>query len=152
MNCPLRTVWHSWLTISGTVCQGLGASACIFRSPISNRRETSFLRSKRNSTEARDKPTTVSWCASSSEGRASDSRNWNCLKRKSPRRNPKMNGWSMVVLGSPKRWDRWHFWSPNWQYIPLIYCLLGGYMLPTTLYRNLKNPLSWCHVPIHGNP
>ena len=26
-------------------------------------------------------------------------------------------------------------------YIPLIYCLLGGYILPTTLYRNLKNPL-----------
>ena len=22
---------------------------------------------------------------------------------------------SMVVSGSPKRWDRWHFWSPNWQ-------------------------------------
>ena len=29
----------------------------------------------------------------------------------------------------------------NTTYIPLIYCLLGGYMLPTTLYRNLKNPL-----------
>ena len=26
-------------------------------------------------------------------------------------------------------------------YIPLIYCLLGGYIIPTTLYRNLKNPL-----------
>ena len=30
---------------------------------------------------------------------------------------------SMVVSGSPKRWDRWHFWSPNWEYIPLIYHL-----------------------------
>ena len=27
---------------------------------------------------------------------------------------------SMVVSGSPKRWDRWHSPSPNWQYIPLI--------------------------------
>ena len=26
-------------------------------------------------------------------------------------------------------------------YIPLIYCLLRGYIIPTTLYRNLKNPL-----------
>ena len=31
---------------------------------------------------------------------------------------------SMVVSGSPKRWDRWHSPSPNWQYIlPLIYHL-----------------------------
>ena len=29
-------------------------------------------------------------------------------------------------------------------YIPLIYCLLGGYIIPTTLYRNLKNPLKSC--------
>ena len=28
-------------------------------------------------------------------------------------------------------------------YIPLIYCLLGGYIIPTTLYRNLKNPLNY---------
>ena len=28
-------------------------------------------------------------------------------------------------------------------YIPLIYCLLGGYIIPTTLYRNLKNPLKY---------
>ncbi len=40
-----------------------------------------------------------------------------------------INGWD---AGSPKRWDRWHSPFPNWQYIPLIYCLLGGYMLPTT--------------------
>ena len=26
-------------------------------------------------------------------------------------------------------------------YIPLIYCRLGGYIIPTTLYRNLTNPL-----------
>ena len=25
----------------------------------------------------------------------------------------------MVVSGSPKRWDRWHSPSPNWQHIPL---------------------------------
>ena len=30
---------------------------------------------------------------------------------------------SMVVSGSPKRWDRWHSPSPNCQYIPLIYHL-----------------------------
>ena len=27
-------------------------------------------------------------------------------------------------------------------YIPLIYCLLGGYMLPTTFYGNQKQPLT----------
>ena len=25
--------------------------------------------------------------------------------------------------------------------MPFIYCFLGGYIIPTTLYRNLKNPL-----------
>ena len=29
----------------------------------------------------------------------------------------------------------------NATYIPLIYCLLGGYMLPTTFYGNQKQPL-----------
>ena len=53
---------------------------------------------------------------------------------------------SMVVSGSPKRWDRWHSPSPNWQekyhlYTTYIYCLLGGYMLPTTFYGNQKQPL-----------
>ena len=41
---------------------------------------------------------------------------------------------SMVVSGSPKRWDRWHIipqLAAYTTYIPLIYCLLGGYMLPT---------------------
>ncbi len=51
------------------------------------------------------------------------------------------NGWES---GSPKRWDRWHSPSPKWQYH--LYtthspCLLGGYMLPTTLYRNLKKSI-----------
>ena len=49
----------------------------------------------------------------------------------------------MVVFGSPKG-GRWHVvpqLAVYTTYIPLIYCLLGGYMLPTTLYRNLKNPL-----------
>ena len=33
---------------------------------------------------------------------------------------------SMVVSGSPKkRWDRWYTISPTWQYIPLIYHILG---------------------------
>ena len=32
--------------------------------------------------------------------------------------------------------------STNWQYIALIYCLLGGEkMLPTTFYGNQKQPL-----------
>ena len=34
---------------------------------------------------------------------------------------------SMVVSGSPNRWDRWHSPSPNWQYIPLIYHLYTTY-------------------------
>ena len=45
---------------------------------------------------------------------------------------------SRVVSGSPKRWDRWHSPSPNWQeshttYIPLIVLAKpGGWkMLPT---------------------
>ena len=41
---------------------------------------------------------------------------------------------SMVVSGSPKRWDRWHSPSPNWQekyhlyttYIPLIVLAFWG--------------------------
>ena len=53
---------------------------------------------------------------------------------------------SMVVSGSPNRWDRWHSPSPNWQekyhlcttYSP---CLLGDCMLPTTFYGNQKQPL-----------
>ncbi len=35
---------------------------------------------------------------------------------------------SMVVSGSLKRWDRWHI-IPQ---LALIYCLLGGYIIPTT--------------------
>ena len=39
--------------------------------------------------------------------------------------------WSMVVSGSPKRWDRWHIIPQLAVYTtytdtPLIYCLLGG--------------------------
>ena len=40
---------------------------------------------------------------------------------------------------------RWHIipqLAVYTTYIPLIYCLLGGYIIPTTLYRNLKNPLN----------
>ena len=32
-------------------------------------------------------------------------------------------------------------YPPRRQYISGIYCQLGDYILPTTLYRNLKNPL-----------
>ena len=45
--------------------------------------------------------------------------------------------YTMVVSGSPNRWDRSHSPSPNWQekyhlYTTYSPCLLGGYMLPTT--------------------
>ena len=45
--------------------------------------------------------------------------------------NYKSSTKSMVVSGSPKRWDRWHSPSPNWQekcYLYTTYspCLLGG--------------------------
>ncbi len=48
-------------------------------------------------------------------------------------------------MGRPGQWlfmvplkgGRWHI-IPNRQYIPLIYCLLGAYMLPTTFYGNQK--------------
>ena len=51
------------------------------------------------------------------------------------------NRWLFLV---PVKGGRWHIiyqLAVYTTYIPLIYCLLGGYMLPTTLYRNLKNPL-----------
>ena len=49
--------------------------------------------------------------------------------------------WLFLV---PLKGGRWHIipgLAVYTTYIPLIYCLVGGYMLPTTLYRNLKNPL-----------
>ena len=52
--------------------------------------------------------------------------------------------YSMVVFGSRKRWDRWHIipqLAVYTTYIPLIYCLLGCYMLRTTFYGNQKQPL-----------
>ena len=39
--------------------------------------------------------------------------------------DPNINGWD---AGSLKRWDRWHI-IPQ---LALIYCLLGGYIIPTT--------------------
>ena len=55
----------------------------------------------------------------------------------------------MVVSGSPKRWDRWHSPSPNWQEkyhwkIPLIVLAEPGglYATDPTFYRNLKQPLT----------
>ena len=49
---------------------------------------------------------------------------------------------SMVVSGSPKRWDRWHSPSPNWQekyhlYTTYSPCLLGGLYNP---YHPLQEP------------
>ncbi len=35
----------------------------------------------------------------------------------------------MVVSGSPKRWDRWHSPSPNWQF--LFFHLFATYILPS---------------------
>ena len=48
----------------------------------------------------------------------------------------------MVVSGSPKRWDRWHSPSPNWQgkyhlYTTYSPCLLGGLYNP---YHPLQEP------------
>ena len=63
-----------------------------------------------------------------------------------PRRLQPSKG-SMVVFGSHKRWDRWHFWSPNWQekchlYTTYSPCLLGGYIIPSPpITRTFKNPL-----------
>ena len=53
----------------------------------------------------------------------------------------------MVVSGSPNRWQVacnpptrsiYHLYTT---YIPLIYCHLGDYMLPTTFWGNQKQPL-----------
>ncbi len=47
---------------------------------------------------------------------------------------------SMVVSGSPKRWDRWHIipqLASNTTYSP---CLLGGYMLPIPPYSIIGEP------------
>ena len=52
------------------------------------------------------------------------------------------NQWIFQV---PLKGGRWHIipqLAVYTTYIPLIYCLLGGYIIPTTLYRNLKNPLN----------
>ncbi len=52
--------------------------------------------------------------------------------------------WNQCLFLVPLKGGRWHIirqLAVYTTYIPLIYCLLGGYMLPTTLYRNLKNPL-----------
>ena len=54
---------------------------------------------------------------------------------------PDFNGcWN----GSPKRWDRWHSPSPNWQekyhlYTTYSPCLLGGYMLPIPPFTGTRN-------------
>ena len=57
---------------------------------------------------------------------------------------------SMVVSGSPKRWDRWQhivhskIGRKYTTYIPLKFttyspCLLGGYMLPIPPFRGTRN-------------
>ena len=51
----------------------------------------------------------------------------------------------MVVSGSLNRWDRYHIITQlaiYTTYIPLIYCQLGDYMVPTTyLIGNQETPL-----------
>ncbi len=52
--------------------------------------------------------------------------------------------WLFLV---PLKGGRWHIIPQLAVYttcIPLIYCLLGGYMLPTTFYGNQKQPLIGC--------
>ena len=46
---------------------------------------------------------------------------------------------SMVVSGSPKRWDWWHSPSPNWQYIPLIVLASWGVICYLPPFRGTKN-------------
>ena len=64
---------------------------------------------------------------------------------------PRFNGWD---AGSPKFGvvGRWLIVHPpigrkNATYSP---CLLGGYIVPTTLYKNLKNPLIGGFLRIMG--
>ena len=76
--------------------------------------------------------------------------NWLCSVFTATTRSYKFRGsrvcqWLFLV---PVKGGRWHIIPPlavYTTYIPLIYliyCLLGGYMLPTTLYGNQKQPLS----------
>ena len=63
---------------------------------------------------------------------------------------------SMVVFGSPKRWDRYHSPSPHWQekchlYTTYSPCLLGGlcYLPP---FRGTRNNHWYCvDCTFHGN-
>ena len=66
-----------------------------------------------------------------------------------PKCSCSINGWD---AGSPKRWDRWHSPSPNWQEKYHLYTTYspcrtwGGYIyvicyLPPTCYGNQKQPL-----------
>ena len=66
---------------------------------------------------------------------------WSSKQKPSPTKHQ----WIFQV---PLKGGRWHIipqLAVYTTYIPLIYiyiyCLLGGYIIPTTLYRNLKNPL-----------
>ena len=60
----------------------------------------------------------------------------------------RLNQWLFLVPAKGGRWHRIPQLSVYTTYIPLIYCLLGCYMLPTTFYGNQKQPLikNWCHV------
>ena len=52
-----------------------------------------------------------------------------------------LDQWLFLV---PLKGGRWHIipqLAVYTTYIPLIYCLLGGYMLPTTSQGNQKQPL-----------
>ena len=57
---------------------------------------------------------------------------------------------SMVVSGSPKRWDRWHSPSPNWQekyHLYTTYILPSGRLYAT--YHLLGEPETTID---HGSP
>ena len=49
--------------------------------------------------------------------------------------------WLFLVPWTGGRWHIIPQLAVYTTYIPLIYCLLGGYMLPTTFYGNQKQPL-----------
>ena len=48
---------------------------------------------------------------------------------------------SQWIFEVPVKGGRWHIIPQLAGKMPLIYCLLGGYIIPTTFYGNQKQPL-----------
>ena len=65
-----------------------------------------------------------------------------------------MQMYSMVVSGSPKRWDRWHSPSPNWQekyhlYIYHLYIAFWGVICYLPPFRGTRNN-HWCMISLRS--